>query len=168
MNKSKPAPLPERLSALDMLCLFYCRIGVAGLARPAPGTWGSAAAALLAPLCFVPLELPWRTLVLAGIFLTGSWAATRVEKLLQCKDPSQVVIDELLGVWLSLLPFATVSLPMLLASFALFRVFDILKPWPVSASEYWLPDGYGVMLDDAVAGLLTMPCLVLLLWAGVL
>ena len=158
---------PRRQAWLNALCLGYCRLGVAGLAPKAPGTWGSALAAVLAPLYFLPLDMTGRVLVLAVVFITGSLAATRAEKLLGCKDPSQVVVDELLGMWLTLLPFASVSLSMLVAGFVLFRLFDICKPWPVSASEHWMRDGYGVMLDDAVAGGMAMVCLAVLWWIGI-
>ena len=132
---------------------------MAGLARRAPGTWGSAVAALLAPLWFLPLSLQGRALVLAGVFFVGALAASRVEVLLGREDPPQVVVDELLGMWLTLLPFAQPSLSMLLAGFVLFRIFDIWKPWPVGASEHWMRGGFGVMLDDALAGVWAMLCL---------
>lgn len=153
---------PRRVDAVDALCLGLCRVGMAGLARFAPGTWGSLVGAVFAPIWFLPFSTPGRCLVLAGLFLVGGVAASRVERVLRQKDPGEVVIDEVLGVWVSLAPFADVTLPLLAAAVVLFRVFDILKPWPVSASEDWLPGGFGVMLDDAVAGLLTMVCLVAL------
>lgn len=77
-----------------------------------------------------------------------------------------MVIDELVGVWLVLLPFAyhaeNVPWELLLLAFLLFRFFDMVKPWPVRASERWLPAGWGVMLDDVVAGCLALVCLNLL------
>jgi phosphatidylglycerophosphatase A len=77
-----------------------------------------------------------------------------------------VVIDELVGVWLVLLPFPHPSFFLVLAAFVLFRIFDIAKPWPVKASEDWLPAGYGVMIDDVVAGLWALLCLSVLAWMG--
>lgn len=145
-------------SVKDALILGLCRVGVAGLAPRAPGTWGAAVAALLAPIWFLPLPWSGRVLVLAGIFFVGSLAATRAEELLGCKDPSQVVIDELLGMWIALLPFTAPSISLVVAAFVFFRIFDIWKPWPVGASEYWMRDGYGVMLDDVLAGLLALGC----------
>lgn len=146
--------------------MAFCRLGVAGLAPRAPGTWGSAVAALFAPLWFLPLSMQGRIVLLAGIFFVGSLAATRAEALLGEKDPPQVVVDELLGLWLALLPFTAVSPLMLLAAFALFRLFDIWKPWPVRASENWMRGGFGVMLDDAVAGVMAMLCLLALRGLG--
>ncbi|MDR3320467.1 MAG: phosphatidylglycerophosphatase A [Desulfovibrio sp.] len=142
-----------------MAILAFCRLGVAGLASRAPGTWGSLVACLLAPLVFLPLPLPWRVLVLTLIFVAGSLAATRAERLLGCKDPGEVVIDELLGVWLILLPFEEPGLALMSTAFLLFRFFDIRKPWPVRASENWLPGGFGIMLDDTLAALWALLCL---------
>ncbi len=71
-------------------------------------------------------------------------------------DPSECVIDELAGQWLAsaFVAWGTVSLPAFFVSFILFRVFDIWKPWPVSWAEEKLPGGWGVMMDDIVAGLM--------------
>ncbi len=137
---------------MNSLALFVCRLGVAGLAPRAPGTWGTALAALIAPWCFLPLSFVGRGLLLAVIFVVGALAATRVERLLGQKDPGQVVIDELLGLWIVLWSFDTASWTLIFLAFALFRVFDIAKVWPVRASENWLPDGFGVMIDDVLAG----------------
>ena len=134
----------------DTCVLAFCRLGVAGLAPKAPGTWGTALACLLAPFVFLPLGMGWRVLALLLLFVLGALAATRAEKLLGRKDPGEVVIDELVGVWLVLLPFATPGVWLVVAAFVFFRIFDIAKPWPVRASENWLPDGFGVMLDDCL------------------
>lgn len=152
----------------DEMILAFCRLGLAGLAPRAPGTWGTAVGCLLAPFLFFPLPLIWRIIVLITIFIAGSLAATRAEKLLGEKDPGQVVIDELAGVWLVFLPYREPTFWLVLAGFISFRIFDIFKPWPVNASENWLPDGFGVMLDDIIAGLWAMLCVQILFWIGVL
>ncbi|MDR2488581.1 MAG: phosphatidylglycerophosphatase A [Desulfovibrio sp.] len=156
------------MTRFDQIILSFCRVGPAGLAPWAPGTWGSALACLLAPFLFLPLSFGWRLLVLVLVFVTGSLAATRAERLLGRKDPGEVVIDELLGVWLTLLPFEEPGLLLIVTAFALFRLFDICKPWPVRASENWLPDGFGVMLDDVLAALWALLCLSGLRLANVL
>ena len=91
-------------------------------------------------------------------------SATRAEILLGRTDPGEVVIDELVGVWIALLPLGAGqwSWPGLVWAFALFRLFDIWKPWPVHASENWLPAGWGIMLDDILAGLMAMCCMLVL------
>jgi len=151
----------------DKAALFFCRIGWAGLSPKAPGTAGSFVAMLMAPWLFLTFPLPVQLAGLALIFIIGGLAGTRAEKVLGCKDPSQVVIDELLGQWVALLPvslliylpgmsgleLAVAAWPWILFGFVLFRAFDILKPWPIKASENWMPGGFGVMLDDLIAGL---------------
>ncbi len=144
---------------VDTLCLGIGRVGVAGLAPHAPGTWGSLVAALLAPIWFLPMPFLGRLFVLIFLFMVGAFASTHIERTLACKDPSQIVIDEFVGVWLVLLPFVKVSPTELFLAFVLFRIFDILKPWPVNAAEYWMREGFGVMLDDVVAALMAMACL---------
>ncbi|OGR34905.1 MAG: hypothetical protein A2051_01775 [Desulfovibrionales bacterium GWA2_65_9] len=156
---------PEGL--LDRAALCIATLGPVGRMPKAPGTWGSAAALLLAPWVFNPLPLPWRLGVLALILVLGTWAAARAEVLLGQEDPGCVVVDELLGQWTAFAPFhlatgltggasswnATTPLELLVL-FGLFRLFDILKPWPIRAVERGVPGGLGVMLDDLVAGLL--------------
>lgn len=151
----------------DRLALAFSRVEPAGLSPWMPGTCGSAVAIVLAPFIFMPLALWLRLLVLVALFVTGGLAASRAEIILGQKDPGSVVIDEVLGQWLTLLPFAGLGWWEYLLAFGLFRLFDIWKPWPVRASEDWLPGGFGVMIDDAVAGayaLLVMLALHLGLW----
>lgn len=150
----------------DELVLAFCRLGVAGLAPRAPGTWGTAVGCLLAPFLFFPLGYVWRVIALCAIFIAGAIAASRAEKILGQKDPGQVVIDELAGVWLVFLPFPDPDFWLILAGFIFFRIFDIFKPWPVNASENWLPDGFGVMIDDIVAGAYALLCVEILHWLG--
>ena len=154
------------MRTLDTWILSFCRLGVAGLAPKAPGTWGTAMACLLAPYVFLPLTPGLRCLLLIALFVLGGIAATRAEHLLARKDPGEIVIDELVGVWLVLLPFTEPGFGLVLAAFVFFRLFDIWKPWPVHAAENWLPDGFGVMIDDVVAGVWALICVGLLHWGG--
>lgn len=151
---------------VDTWILSFCRLGVAGLDPKAPGTWGTAVACLLAPYVFLPLSTGLRCLLLAVLFVLGALAATRAEQLLERKDPGEVVIDELVGVWLVLLPFPEPGFGLVLAAFVFFRLFDIWKPWPVRQAENWLPGGFGVMIDDVVAGVWALACVALLHGVG--
>ena len=145
----------------DKLAVLLARLGPIGLSPFAPGTSASAVAVMTAPWLFLPWPLPGRLALLVALFLLGAWAGTQAERVLGEKDPSSVVIDELVGQWIVLLPlpsfFDTGITPcspfLLLAGFALFRLFDIVKPGPIHASENWLPGGWGIMLDDVLAGL---------------
>jgi phosphatidylglycerophosphatase A len=82
--------------------------------------------------------------------VVGIPAATIVERESERPDPGHVVIDEVAGQWIALL-FSRVNLSHLLAGFLLFRLFDIVKPWPARRLEN-LPGGWGIMLDDVAAG----------------
>lgn len=153
-----------KYAVFDRLILAFCRVEPAGLAPRAPGTFGSLAAIILAPFLFMPWSLPVRLGVLAALFLLGALAASRAEALLGQKDPGSVVIDEVLGQWVALLPFAYLLWWELALAFGLFRLFDIAKPWPVKASEDWLPGGFGIMIDDVFAGLYAMVIMLLYRW----
>ena len=163
----------------DSIILHFCRLGPAGLSPKAPGTAGSLLAVCLAPFLFLPLPMPWRLAVLALLFLVGSIAASHAEILLGRHDPGCIVIDELVGQWLAMLFLGNLSsvptwqnIAFLLVPFLCFRFVDILKPWPVHASESWLPAGWGIMIDDVFAGLWALLCvsaalaLIHLLWPG--
>ena len=155
----------------DTILLTLARLGPAGLSPKAPGTVGSAVAALAAPWLFMPLSLPWRVVLLTVLFVIGGLSASRAERLLGCHDPSSVVVDELVGQWITLLPLGLISSPgpvagpadapvlLLVAGFCLFRLFDIWKPGPIYASQEWLPGGWGVMIDDVLAGAFALPVL---------
>ncbi|MDL2216236.1 phosphatidylglycerophosphatase A [Desulfovibrio sp. OttesenSCG-928-M14] len=145
----------------DLILLAYARVGFAGLSPVAPGTCGSFVALLLAPFLFMPLPLWGRLLLLLFVFASGAFASGRAEQLLGQSDPSEVVIDEVLGQWITFLPFAALGPREYLAGFVLFRFFDILKPWPVRQLEA-LGGGLGIMVDDAAAGVYAMLCLALL------
>ena len=149
---------PASFSAPNRLALFLATLGPLGRMPKAPGTWGSGAALVVAPWCFMPLPLYARMVALGLILVVGAWAAGRAEKLLGRKDPGCVVVDELLGQWVAFAPFHLAgwsqAMPLdLLELFVLFRFFDILKPWPIRAVDRGVPGGIGVMLDDLLAGL---------------
>lgn len=128
----------------------------AGLLRPAPGTWGSLAAAaiwyfgLRAAHVAGVHALVATVAGAAVVTLIGIPAATRVERESGRTDPGFVVIDEVAGQWLALLA-APLDWRYALAAFLLFRFFDIVKPWPARQLEK-LPGGTGIMLDDLAAG----------------
>lgn len=146
----------------DRLLVEFATVGPVGRMPVAPGTWGSAAAVLLAPFLLFPVTIPYRALILLLLFVAGSIAATRAEAHYGRKDPGAVVIDEVLGQWLTFAFFPVVPLWQVIAGFFLFRGFDILKPPPVKQAEDTFPSGWGVMADDAVAGVYAALCLFVL------
>ena len=116
----------------------------------APGTAGSAVGVLL----FWPmatLAWPWALGASAVLFVVGSLAAGRVARLVGRKDPGIVVVDEVVGQWLTLtaLPFTPLTAAV---GFLLFRAMDIVKPWPARDLER-VPGGWGIMADDVAAGI---------------
>lgn len=118
-----------------------------------PGTVGSLAAVAIAALLHFYLG-PTRAVLavlIAVLLLPAIWASTRAARLLNRKDPGNVVIDEVLGQWLTLLGSTKLNWKTLLAAFILFRIFDIWKPWPVRQFEK-LPEGTGIVVDDLAAG----------------
>ncbi len=126
------------------------------------GTIGSAEACLLA-LIIPRYLLPWALLALIPL---GIWAAGQYEKAKGQNDPGEVIVDEVAGQWVALLGHFTASAESagyLLPSLILFRLCDIIKPWPVRKMEK-LPGGWGIMADDLLAGLMANLCLWLLRW----
>ncbi|MDR1488903.1 MAG: phosphatidylglycerophosphatase A [Desulfovibrio sp.] len=151
----------------DALILGVARLGIAGKSKIMPGTCGSLVAVFLAPFIFIPLPLFGRVLALLVLLLAGVPVCTRAEALLGRKDPPEVVLDELFGQWLTLLPCADPSTADYCAAFILFRVFDMAKPRPIPRLEA-LGGGLGIMLDDAAAGVYAMLCLFLVKQIGLL
>lgn len=160
---------------LDYAALAIATCGV-GYLPVAPGTFGSiAGVGVFLLLRFLVLEfyprfgagrelilinpqlffLAFELVVILLIALFGIWAASRTERLLQRKDPGKVVVDEVAGQLVALLPLPLFliwpSRVWVIVSFILFRLFDILKPYPARQLEA-LPGGLGIMADDLVAG----------------
>ncbi|MBN8740493.1 MAG: phosphatidylglycerophosphatase A [Lysobacterales bacterium 69-70] len=134
----------------------------AGLSPLAPGTVGSAVALLPYPWL---RELPlWGYLAfVAAVFVLGIWASRVLAARLHIEDPGCIVVDEFVGQWLAL-AFAPPGWIWILVGFLLFRLFDVAKPWPVSWADRRVGGGLGVMLDDALAGLLAAAALAVLVW----
>jgi phosphatidylglycerophosphatase A len=115
----------------------------------APGTVASALTALI--LWAMPWSRPGWILVFLTVTLGGIWAAHRAERLLGAKDPGAIVVDEVAGMTLAVLPFPPTA-AVLVAGFVLFRIFDIVKPFPARGSQR-VRGGLGVVVDDLIAGL---------------
>lgn len=122
----------------------------AGLSPRAPGTVGSVASlALWAPLAMLDVAWWWRLALAAALFVLGAAAAEAVVRGEGRQDPQQVVIDEVVGMGLTLVLAS--SWASLALGTVLFRVFDIAKPWPVSLADRRIKGGFGVMFDDVLA-----------------
>ncbi|HEX6773568.1 MAG TPA: phosphatidylglycerophosphatase A [Acidobacteriaceae bacterium] len=168
---------PSAVAATDSKTLWAWTVGTffgAGLLKPGPGTWGSIAAMLLwkwaqpipvdvwisshphpAPQQqYLMMLAAYGAVTLCAVLVAtavGIPAATRVAQESGREDPGHVIIDEVAGQWLTLV-VCRPDWPHALLALALFRLFDITKPWPIRKLEA-LPGGWGIMLDDLAAGL---------------
>ena len=125
----------------------------AGWLPLAPGTWGAAAA--LVPAWLLALWMPaYFEPVLLVLIAGGTWIGARGSAFMAAEwggDPSQTVLDEIVGMWIAIL-FVPATWPWWLTAFLLFRLFDIFKPFGIRRLES-VPNGWGVMLDDVLAGI---------------
>lgn len=139
--------------SLAYLIATFCG---AGKSPKAPGTMGTLAAL---PFGWVLSEMGGVSLLAAATVLAfgiGWWASDHYVRNTGREDPSEVVIDEVAGIWLTLCFMPQEWLFYVLA-FVAFRFFDILKPWPVSWADRRIKGGLGIMLDDMLAGLYAAP-----------
>jgi len=151
----------EGLSALDRVAYAIATGFGAGFAPVAPGTLGAIEGVALF-LAFILLggklslsassSFALLATVNVVLFAIGVWASNRACEISRTKDPSQIVIDEVSGQLIALAPLVgSPSIAGVIAAFVLFRLFDIFKPYPIRKLEA-LPAGWGVMSDDALAG----------------
>jgi len=137
-------------------------LGGVGRLRPAPGTWGSAAALPAGYALHVAGGFPLLLAGTLGVIALGWWAARAEEAATGAHDPGEIVIDEVAGLWIALWPLSAglwhagadpwlFPWPGWVGAFALFRLFDIWKPGPVGWADRQ-PGAAGVMLDDVIAG----------------
>ncbi len=125
-----------------------------GLSPVAPGTVGSFVA-LLPWLGMRELSWPLYFSALVLAFAVGVWTCNWVVHTLHIDDPGVAVWDEFVGQWIALAPLLWLSRTWswVIVAFILFRIFDIVKPWPVSLADQCVDGGLGVMFDDVLAGI---------------
>ncbi len=136
-----------------------------GLSPFAPGTAGTLVGVLICALC---LPMPWilRLLFVLVLLALSIYVSGQAEKIYQKKDDQRIVIDEMIGLQITMLPVA-INVLNLCAAFVLFRIFDIWKPFPVKNLQ-GLPGGWGVVIDDVAAGIYAGAIMWLLKFGGVL
>ncbi|MEE9447664.1 MAG: phosphatidylglycerophosphatase A [Arenicellales bacterium] len=131
-----------------------------GLSPFAPGTVGTAASLLL--FTFLS-DTTWPLLALCVVgFFAGIWLCDQTSEKLGVHDHGGIVWDEFIGMWITLL-WVPLSLTNIALAFVLFRVFDILKPWPISYLDKNIHGGLGIMVDDVLAGVFAWLTLQLIL-----
>ncbi len=148
-------------------CIVFCGVGFgSGLAPQAPGTFGSAFALLFIPgwlaIGFIPSLIIMLLMSVIGIYICGQTA-----KVMGVHDDGRIVWDEFAGQSISFLPLiylGQINFWWLIAGFALFRLFDIWKPWPIRMIDRQVAGGLGIMLDDIMAGIWAALCIGVLLY----
>jgi phosphatidylglycerophosphatase A len=135
--------------------LFVASGAYTGYIPVASGTWGTLVAFPLFWFCFDPLR-HFSTFLYIACFIAAvglaCWVAGRAEALLQEHDSHAITIDEIVG-YLAATLFMAPTWENTLVAFLVFRVFDVVKPWPAGAIDRGTPGGTGVVLDDVVSGL---------------
>ena len=142
---------------------YWVAVGFgSGLIRPAPGTWGSIAALGIASLFHeAGVGVLLLLIIIAITTVIGTYVIDHIERETGIHDAPEIVIDEFAGQWLTLLPifYGLASAEKIFAAFFLFRMFDIWKPYPISWLDRKVSGGFGVMVDDLVAGIYALICL---------
>ncbi|HZL96965.1 MAG TPA: phosphatidylglycerophosphatase A [Vicinamibacterales bacterium] len=149
------------------LGLFIATCGYLGYVPVAPGTFGSAAGLVVLAAVRWSGSPALELAVIILLFAVGVWSANAAERHFAGVDPAPVILDEVVGMLITL-AFLPVNLTGAVVGFLLFRLFDVVKPWPANRFEA-LHGGFGVMADDAMAGVygnVAMRLLVVALPAG--
>lgn len=133
-----------------------------GLSPKAPGTAGTVVAVPLYML-FADVGLLTYTLIVLAAFVAGVWICATASVALEVHDHPGVVWDEFVGYWITMWALPT-SWGWILAGFVLFRLFDIVKPWPIGPLDKRVEGGLGIMIDDVVAGVMACAVLHAILW----
>jgi phosphatidylglycerophosphatase A len=144
------------------LAVFLATVGYCGYFPFAPGTVGSAAGLVVYLLVWWTKSPIVEVGLIAAVFVTGVWSGTIAERYFGGIDPGPIVIDEVLGMLVTL-AFIPVGWSGALAGFVLFRIFDVIKPYPAGRFEAF-HGGLGVMADDAMAAVYANLSLRLVIW----
>ena len=149
------ADVSPRLLRNPLHCLAF-GFG-SGLAPVAPGTFGTLVAV---PLYLLLSELTWPLYSAAVVvgFIVGVFVCEYTSKALGVHDHGAIVWDEIVGFWITMIAVPS-TWQWILAGFMLFRLFDIVKPWPIKIVDAKMKGGIGIMFDDVLAGLYALACL---------
>lgn len=142
---------------------FIASLGGIGLIRFAPGTLGS----IFSWFLFIYLSHYLNMIVLTSLmFFLGIWVCENISKDLEEKDDKSIVVDELIGMWIALMPtiyFADTQAErttIAILALVLFRFFDIVKPYPINLLDQKFKNGFGIVIDDVAAGIITLLILI--------
>lgn len=148
-------------------CIVFCGVGFgSGLLPKAPGTFGSAFALLFVPF-FVLQGFTISVILIVIMSLIGIYICGRTADIMGVHDDGRIVWDEFAGQSITFLPLiylGTLNWIWLLVGFGLFRLFDVWKPWPIRVIDRQVGGGFGIMLDDLIAGLWAAICIIIYLY----
>ena len=147
---------------MTRFAVFVATVAYCGYSPFAPGTVGSAAGLIVYGLVWWSQSRLVEIVLIGGLFAAGVWAGTAAERYFGGIDPGPVVIDEVVGMLITL-AFISVGFASAIAGFVLFRIFDVIKPYPAGRFER-LHGGLGVMADDAMAAVYANLSLRLAIW----
>lgn len=148
---------------MDRVGLFIATCGYLGYVPVAPGTFGSAAGLAVFFLIRSTGSMTVEVTAILALFAIGIWSGTVAEHYFGGIDPAPVVMDEVVGMLMTL-AFLPVSVTGAFVGFLVFRVLDVIKPWPSARFER-LPGGLGVMADDGMAAIYGNLAMQALIWA---
>lgn len=147
--------------------IVFCGVGFgSGLAPKAPGTFGSAFALLFVPL-WLAIGFTGSIIAIIIMSLIGIWICGKTAEIMGVHDDGRIVWDEFAGQSITFLPliyFGQMSWLWVLIGFALFRLFDIWKPWPIRVIDRQVGGGFGIMFDDIIAGVWAAICIIIYLY----
>ena len=128
-----------------------------GAVPVAPGTFGTLAAAIVY-LLLPAMDVVSYLIFLAATFAAGVWLCGQTARDIGVHDHGGIVWDEFVGLWLTMF-LAPPGLLWLALGFILFRFFDVVKPWPIGWVDRHVHGGFGIMIDDVLAGIMALICL---------
>jgi len=163
-------PGPEELAIIRKLdfkqpSTWVATWGGLGFLTPGPGTWGTLGAIPFGIIAYSIGNVFVLGALIAFIIYVGLWATERFETRTGTHDSKMIVIDEVAGMLIAMLPTA-MNPTLVFISFVLFRIFDIMKPGPIGTVDKKMPGARGVMADDILAGIAAAICIVGLRLAG--
>ncbi|AXY61529.1 phosphatidylglycerophosphatase A [Acinetobacter sp. WCHAc010052] len=148
-------------------CVVFSGVGFgSGLAPKAPGTFGSAFALLFIPL-WLASGFQLSVLLMILMSFSGIYICDRTAKVMGVHDDGRIVWDEFAGQSITFLPLIYMGIMnwmWVLVGFILFRLFDIWKPWPIRVADQQVGGGFGIMLDDIIAGIWAALCICIYLY----
>ncbi|EXB50615.1 phosphatidylglycerophosphatase A [Acinetobacter baumannii 1440422] len=147
-------------------CIVFCGVGFgSGLAPKAPGTFGSAFALLFIPI-WLSLGFNLSLIAILIMSLVGIYICGQTAKVIDVHDDGRIVWDEFAGQSITFLPLLylqQMNWMWVIGGFILFRLFDVWKPWPIRVIDRQVHGGFGIMLDDIIAGVWAALCTLIII-----